>query len=71
MRRRVDAQNVASTNASAWSDFARATVCRSRKRDTASGLIAYTGRLVARRQATSSPRLVSIATGMGSSVVSP
>jgi len=33
--------------------------------------MAYTGRLVTRRQATSSPRVVSIATGTGSFTLSP
>jgi hypothetical protein len=38
---------------------------------TASGLIAYTGRPVARSDATNRPRGVSIATGTGSSAQSP
>jgi hypothetical protein len=61
----------ASTRASPASDFLRDTEYRSRSRDTAIGLIAWTFRPVARRHATSRPRLVSIATGIGSSALSP
>jgi hypothetical protein len=44
---------------------------RSRYRATASGLIGKTGRPLARSTATSSPRGVSIATGIGASGLSP
>ncbi|GJO57784.1 hypothetical protein NJB1604_51150 [Mycobacterium marinum] len=57
--------------ASAWSDFARATECRSWYRATARGLIANTGRREVRRVATINPRGVSIAIGIGPSAVSP
>lgn len=61
----------ARTRASPGSDFLRETACRSRYRAAANGLIANTGRFPVRSTATSRPRLVSIATGIGFSSVSP